>query len=346
MTRSTADVASSRVSTFEGLALEPRRSDILGDGAADWGAMRLAPDTRSAEWLRGHAGAWRLPRVSISRLELYLNCPFKFFAAQVLKLEEQPEDEAIQTPLERGRFLHELWEQFFDEWQRRGHGRIDPEHLREARALFAELSEAALAELSPAEAALERQKLLGSAVDPGIAYRVFAMEASRPTPITERLLEFPLTGEFDFRTRDGASRRIAITAKTDRIDVLADGTIRVIDYKSKTTPDPKVALQLPVYARLARDVLQRSRGRTLSLSEAVYVSFEGDKAVVPLRPAKGQTLDEAIVEAEGRAVQVLDLVADGHFPPRPAKRSLCGACSYHTVCRLEIVDDGSETANE
>ena len=335
-----------RVSRFEALALEPRRADVLPDTAAAWGVMRLTPDRRPLDGLRGQAGSWRLPRVSISRLELYLNCPFKFFAAQVLKLEEPPEDEAIQTPLERGRFLHELWERFFQEWQGRGHRRIDPEHLGEARTLFAELSETALATLPPAEAALERQKLLGSAVDPGIAYRVFAMEAARPTPIVERLLEFPLEGEFEFQTGGGSTRRVPLNAKTDRIDVLADGTLRVIDYKSKTTPDPKVALQLPIYAHLARQLLQQSRGRTWTLAEALYLSFEGDKAVVPLRAPRGQSLDDLIADAERRTVDALDLIATGHFAPRPVKKSLCGPCSYRAVCRLEIVDAAADASNE
>ena len=334
----------SRVSFLEALALEPRRADVLPAGASEWGAMRLM--RAATPGASRSAGAWRLPRVSISRLELYLNCPFKFFAAQVLKLEEQPEDEAIQTPLERGRFLHELWERFFAEWQRRGHGRIDPAHLNEARALFAELCEPALATLSPAEAALERQKLLGSAVDPGIAYRVFAMEASRSTPIVERLLEFPLEGEFEFRASDGEARTVPLNAKTDRIDVLSDGSIRVIDYKSKNTPDPKVALQLPIYAHLARELLHKTRGKPWTLAEALYLSFEGDKAVVPLRPARGQTLDDVIADAQDRVIRALNLIAEGQFPVRPAKKSLCGPWSYRAVCRLEIVEHTPEAAGE
>ncbi|HUE85250.1 MAG TPA: PD-(D/E)XK nuclease family protein [Vicinamibacterales bacterium] len=337
--------APSRVAYSDALALNPRRADVLAEHAAAWGVMRLGADGRPAARLRGDAGAWRLPRVSISRLELFLNCPFKFFAAQVLKLEEQPEDEAIQTPLERGRFLHDLWERFFAEWQRRGHGRIDPDHFDEARRVFAEISEAALSILSPAEAALERQRLLGSAVDPGIAHRVFAMEASRPVRILERLLEFPLEGEFVFNARDGTARTVPLNAKTDRIDVLADGTIRVIDYKSKNTPDLKVALQLPIYARLAREVLERTRG-ALSLGEALYLSFEGDKAVVPLRPPKGQTLDAVVADAEDRALRALDRIRDGQFPVRPLKKSLCGPCSFRAVCRLEIVEANEDAADD
>ena len=346
LTRRQEEVVNARVSHFDAVALEPRRAEVLPSPAAAWAQVRSDKDGRDPNGLRGRAGEWRLPRVSISRLELYLNCPFKFYAAQVLRLEEQPEDEATQTPLERGRFLHELWERFFSEWQRRGHGRIAPGQLGEARALFAEMCEPALAALPAAEAALERQKLLGSAVDAGIAYRVFAMEASRPTPIVERLIEYPLEGEFEFATTDGSVRRVAINAKTDRIDVLSDGSIRVIDYKSKNTPDPKVALQLPLYAHLARELLQRARGRHLMLGEALYLSFEGDRPVVPLRPARGQTLDDVIIDAQHRTIRTLDLIAKGDFPPRPAKKSLCGPCSYRTVCRLEIVEEAADGGDE
>ena len=69
-----------------------------------------------------------------------------------------------------------------------------------------EICEQALAQLSPAEAALERDRLLGSAVESGIAHRVFAMEAERPARIVERLLEYPLQGDFTFRTRRRATR--------------------------------------------------------------------------------------------------------------------------------------------
>jgi ATP-dependent helicase/DNAse subunit B len=279
-----------------------------------------------------------LPRVSISRLERYLDCPFRFFGSELLQLEEQPDDEDTRTPLERGRFLHELWERFFSEWQRRGHGRVEPDQLNEAREVFETLCETALADLSPAEAALERNRLLGSAVSPGIAHRVFAMEADRPTPIIERLLEYPLQGEFTFQPSSSEPRTVRLSAKADRIDLLADGTLRVVDYKSKRTPDLKQALQLPIYSLCARDSLRAHRvDRAWTIGEALYLSFEGEKAVVPLR-ARGRTLEELIDEAQGRLVAALDDIADGRFPASPAKRSLCGPCPYRAVCRLEIVE--------
>ena len=340
LTSRPVDPVRDRVLVSEALALEPVRVEAAAGTAADWAAARTA-DGLAGDAFQGQAGAWRLRRVSVSRLERYLDCPFRFFASEVLRLEEQPEDEDTRTPLERGQFLHELWERFFAEWQRRGHGRITHEDLPVARALFEQLCEEALRVLSPSEAVLERARLLGSAVGPGIAHRVFAMEAERPVEIVERLLEFPLQGDFTFSAGDGRRRTVALSAKTDRIDVLAGKTLRVIDYKSKKTPDLKQALQLPIYSFVALESLRAARGGQWSIAEALYLSFEGDKAVVSLR-AKGQTTDELIASAQGRLIDTLDDIAAGAFPPRPARRSLCGPCPYRAVCRLEYVEAAVE----
>jgi RecB family exonuclease len=334
-----------RVAYSDALALEPRVPEVIAGAAAEWAVTRLTHDDRDIERFRGEAGPWTLPRVSVSRLERYLDCPFRFFASEVLRLEEEPEDEDTRTPLERGRFLHELWEWFFAEWQKRGHGRIDADRLPEAQQLFEELCEAALARLSPAEAALERHRLLGSAVNPGIAHRVFAVEAGRRTGIAARLLEFPLEGDFSFRTREGHTRSVALRAKADRIDVLEDGTLRIIDYKSKKTPDPKLALQLPIYSFCAQQSMRAERSERWPIAEALYLSFEGDKAVVPLR-AKGRTIDELLEDAQDRMLRTLDAIARGSFPPRPARKSLCGPCPYRVVCRLEIVESAAESSGD
>lgn len=337
LARAVAPDAPVRAFAAEALALDPPEPDVVDPLAQRWARARLSEEQPDPSRFRGEAGAWTLPRVSVSRLERYLDCPFRFFSSEVLRLEEQPEDEDTRTPLERGQFLHELFERFFAEWQRRGHRRIDAAALDEARELFTSICEEALRGLPPSEAALERTRLLGSAVSPGIAHRVFAMEAERPVDVVERLLEFPLQGSFVFHARDGRERAVPLNAKTDRIDLLADGTMRVIDYKSKKTPELKIALQLPIYSHCARTVLAGHKGRNWTLGEALYLSFEGPKAVVPFR-AKGRTVDELIADAEDRLLNTLDRIAAGQFPAQPSKKSLCGPCPYSTVCRLEYVE--------
>ncbi len=191
-----------RVFQTEALALEPGALDAVRRAAhGSWADARACARAQTRrQRFRGEAGAWTLPRVSVSRLERYLDCPFRFFASEVLRLEEQPEDEDTRTPLERGRFLHELFERFFSEWQRRGHRRIDSGVVAGSAAnSLLSCARRRSPRLSPAEATLERARLLGSAVSPGIAHRVFAMEAERAVDVVERLLEFPLQGDFRFR---------------------------------------------------------------------------------------------------------------------------------------------------
>ncbi|MGE3274744.1 MAG: PD-(D/E)XK nuclease family protein [Vicinamibacterales bacterium] len=336
-----------RVFRHEALSQEPRTTAALSGPAEAWGALRLSGERGQPERFRGEAGPWTMPRISISRLERYLDCPFRFFASEVLRLEEEPEDEDTRTPLERGRFLHELFERFFHAWQDAGHGRITASLLPEARALFERLADEALATLPPSEAALERVRLIGSAISPGIAHRVFSMEADRPETIVERLLEFPLEGRFTFTAADGRTRDVPLRAKADRIDLLANGTFRVIDYKSRKTPDLKQALQLPIYSVCAHDRLQGRGGRAWAIGEAMYVSFEGSRAVVPLG-SRNRALGELLAEAEDRTLATLDAIGAGHFPPAPARKSLCGPCPYQAVCRREWVEveSGADTAGE
>ena len=140
---------------------------------------------------------------SLSALERYQDCPFKFFAADVLRLEEPPEDEPTLSPRARGRFVHEVFQRFFEAWDARGHGTIDVDHIDEARALFEEVAEPAARAFPEAEALLERARLFGSAISVGIVDVVLGLEASRPTAVRERWLEYRLEGEFSLGASEG-----------------------------------------------------------------------------------------------------------------------------------------------
>jgi RecB family exonuclease len=340
---STETIAAPRqhVFDYERLAHEPLSVDSA------WARVRAANATRDPRRFQGEAGSWVLPRVSVSRLERYLKCPFQFFVGNVLQVAEEPEDEVSRSPLERGRFLHELFESFFHEWQARGRGRITPAAMADARALFEEIAGPALRSLPPAEAGLERARLFGSAVGSGIVDRVFAMEAERGIDIRERLMEYELDDVFTFAGEDGGSREVRLRAKIDRVDLLADGTFRLIDYKTKYVPDRRQALQLPVYSACVRTSLRKAQGRDIRPSEAMYLSFEGPQAIVPLDAGGGAgasrakasaeerdaAFDELTTAAGHRLVAALDNIAAGHYPARPDTRNLCTMCAFVAVCR-------------
>jgi ATP-dependent helicase/DNAse subunit B len=297
-------------------------------------AVRLpAEDPRFHGGIGPFAGrAW-----SVSALETYLSCPFRFYAQHVLRLAEEPEDEEVMDPRRQGEFVHGVFESFFREWSAAGHGAITAANLETARAVFRTVVEAALQTLNEGEAGLERTRLLGSPAAAGLGEAVFRMEAERDVAVVERLLEHRLTGDLRVVTAEG-ERALTIRGKVDRIDLLADGTFRLIDYKLGWPPDRGRALQLPIYGLWAQQNLAGRRGRTWTLGEAAYLAFKGPRRVVPLF-SKPEQREEMLASAQQRLADAIDRIAAGAFPPTPTDVFLCESCSFTAVCRKDYVGD-------
>jgi ATP-dependent helicase/DNAse subunit B len=273
----------------------------------------------------------------VSALETYLDCPFKFLAQHVLKLEEDPDDEEVMDPRHQGQFVHEVFEQFFHAWQTAGHRAITPETLDAARELFREVVDDALDALPQAEAGLERTRLLGSPAAAGLGEAVLRMEAERPVAVVERLLEHRLDGEFTIATAEGP-RPIALRGKADRLDLLEDGTFRLIDYKLGWPPNRGRALQLPIYSLCAEERLAAHRGRRWTLGEAVYLAFKGPRRVVPLFSSPADRA-KVLADAQQRLSDTIDAIARGEFPPTPDDVYRCESCTFASVCRKDYVGD-------
>lgn len=321
----------------------PDRDEIAADrsgrsaASAGWAALRAA--RTSVADVRYHGAAGPQPRraLSVSAIETYLACPFKFFAERVLRLEEERDDEEVMDPKRQGQFIHEVFEAFFSRWQAAGFGAITPRDLDAARQMFAEVVESHLARLSGPEAALERTRLLGSAAAAGLGEVVFRIEAERPIAVVERLLEHELKGEFEFVGPKGR-RTIALKGVADRLDLLEDGTFRLIDYKLSSAPSRSRALQLPIYSLCAEQRLQGHRGRRWRLGEAAYVAFRGPRRVTPLFGPRAPR-EQVLALAQEKLIDAVDRIERGEFPPTPDDVFLCGFCSYAAVCRKDYVGD-------
>ena len=326
-----------RLFVYEALALDPVEPSAVEGDASAWLGLRTARSAAEADRFHGAAGSYKPAAYSVSSLERYLQCPFRFFSERVLGLQEDPEDEATLNPKELGIFVHEVFQKFFEEWNRQGHLGITPENLPQARLVFGDVIEPLLAKLPEDEAAVQRTRLLGSAADEGLAEAVFQLEAEWDTPVRERLLEQSLEGEFDIQTETG-TRRIALRGKADRIDLLEDRTFRIIDYKLSRAPDRKQALQLPVYTVCTIQHLRKTRGEDWEPGQAGYIAFGQDRQFVPML-ARGKTKDTALVDAQARLLDAVDRIERGEFPPTPADTIMCTRCAHAAVCRKDYVGD-------
>jgi len=328
---------SRRIFEHEALCCEPIDPAPLGDRARLWIARRQRLAGVTAARYRGFTDPPDTRPYSLSALERYQDCPFKFFAAEILRLEEEPEDESIRSPRARGLFIHQVFEHFFQAWDRGGGGSITPDRLAEARALMVEVAEPLLATLPESDAAIERTRLFGSAISTASVDIVFGHEVSTPSPVTERLLEYRLEGEFSLGSDTG--RRVALRGVADRIDLLDDHRLRVVDYKSGNAPNPSRALQVPIYALCAKERLEARDGRPWHVEEATYLSFTGKRSHVTVVKPGSDDGDKTLASARRRAYQVLDGVADGRFPPQPHDPIICDFCAYAAVCRKDYVHD-------
>jgi RecB family exonuclease len=308
-----------------------------GEHRNAWAALRPLRRPAGDPRFHGAAGPLGGRAWSVSALELYLSCPFKFYAQHVLRLEEEPEDEEVMDPRRQGAFVHGVFERFFVEWAAAGNGAITAANLDVARSVFRTVVDLALQALNEGEAGLERTRLLGSPAAAGLGEAVFRMEAERDVPVVERLLEHRLTGDLQIATPDGP-RAVSLKGKVDRIDLLADGTFRLIDYKLGWPPDRTRALQLPIYGLWAQQNLAGRHGRAWTLGEAIYLAFKGPRRVVPLF-SKADQRDEVLAGAQQRLASTLDAIAAGSFPPSPTDVFLCESCSFAAVCRKDYVGD-------
>jgi RecB family exonuclease len=320
----------------ERLALEGKADGDAGAETQSWLGLRAGRTPADDPAFHGAAGPGAPASWSVSALETYIGCPFRFFAQHMLRLEEEPDDEEVMDPRRQGQFVHEVFETFFREWQDAGHREITPVSLPLARALFTTVVDRALERVPEGEAALERTRLLGSPAAAGLGEAVFRMEAERPVPVVARLLEHKLEGPVTIQT-DAGPRTVTLRGKADRLDLLSDGTFRLIDYKLGWPPDKGKALQLPIYALCAEQQLD-VLGRTWTVGEAVYLAFKGPKRVVPLFSSESSRAD-TLARAQQRLADTLDAIARGEFPPSPDDVYRCDTCGFPAVCRKDYVGD-------
>jgi RecB family exonuclease len=325
-----------RVFVDEALSsMDPETEAVTGDARA-WLDLRLRRSPATDARFHGAAGPGRRRVHTVTAIDQFLQCPFRYFAGKVLGLPEDVVDEPSRTPRARGQFVHEVFHDFFASWQAAGGGTITADALGTARAHFAAVAERRLSSLPPGEAGLERLRLLGSVGTPGLGEIVLAHEASRSAPVRERLLEFPLEGEFLIRGA-GTSRTVRLKGKADRIDLLADGRFRVVDYKNGKPPDPAQTIQLPIYAVCVQQQLARTRNGAWEVAEAGYIAFGDDK---PDRVVidGGPDTAKKLADGQQRLLDAIDRIERGEFPPRPAANRICATCAYATVCRKDFVD--------
>jgi ATP-dependent helicase/nuclease subunit B len=281
---------------------------------------------------------------SASRLNRYGNCPYGFFAQHVLKLDEQSEPEEGMDVMQRGSLLHGILEHL--------HRRLVEENL----ALSAEMQETVLRYLDETCEAQFRRAPARLGFRPTALWKHEQAEMKR---LLTALVTWecqsesayqPHLQEFRFGVRGAehpsqpihnrAGESILFHGVIDRIDRAANGQLRVLDYKSGSSPyttkemEEGRALQNPLYALVAAGILQNPVGSAAYLrlpKRDLSGKLEFDGGI----PANNATVQAAVEIAH----EFVARIRGGFFPALPAKptgRALtCSAtCGLAHLCRI------------
>ncbi len=261
--------------------------------------------------------------LSVSRLNLYATCPFRFLCSDLYRLEE---DEVLSdeiTPQEEGTLIHEALKQF---WQKHAQVPI----LEILTSLFQ-------------DSGIHLTKRIIAMVTNFNKKDVALVESSGyyPTYLEQRFSNIPI----------GTSHgEIKLHGMIDRIDVNAAGNFVVYDYKTGTNPSVRNILdgnnlQLQVYL-LAANSLYGNKAHGMAFynvrgSQRTGLWLEDTYQKLGLtRRNSGITAAnewEGLVNDCHRVLQqYLELILSGHFPVQPVDDRVCTYCPYFAICRKEV----------
>lgn len=321
---------------------------------------------------RSRLAAYRNGTYSVTQLETYGDCPFRFFAGRVLGLRPPGEPEEGVTPRELGGLLHEILFEFYAGRRDRGLGAVsgvDDERFAEAVAELRAIASRRFDEAAVDDVFWEisRDEVLGSPGRPGALEAMLAAERSSGVSAAPSWFEvrFGKAGEdavhsdaVMFSDAPVPAGGIFLQGKIDRID--ADGdAFRVIDYKTGSgVPSRKdvqsgASLQLPLYLHCAERVLSEKAGRPMTGGAGLYyhVKTKFDAyARIGNDELRGRLLDpergfrlapdaaalrEQIDAAVARADSLAERISRGLFPVEPREpRKTCRRCDYRKMCRI------------
>lgn len=282
--------------------------------------------------------AWRKSGLSPTALDEYATCPFKFFAARVLGLDEREEggERGELSAAARGQVYHAGLERFYRTlpeaaWSGRGNPLAHLDAVLEEVFLENDWRALGLYPLLWEASRLEMTAHLR-------AFVAWDFKRLRADGFRPRLYEAKLFGE----PEGGAPGGLPWRGVADRVDADENGGLfRVADYKTRESGRWKKGLahlaaegeahQIPFYAALAAGAL--GDGWTFAGGELLFLEAGDDsqRAMTLTAEEWSRTRGPFLLKLAGK----VEAIGRGSFPisPEDGERGHCSWCDFPTLCR-------------
>lgn len=303
---------------------------------------------------------------SISQLENYGKCPFKYFIERILNIKVIEEPIEDIEPIEMGRILHAILFEFYVEMRKKKIQLINcsDNEFEIAKRTIIQIAEKKL-EKSFFKSPItfhDREKIIGinGIFENSILYRFLLFERNNSeSSYIPKYFEVGFGKLNDEKSDESLSTSepllidgIKLRGKIDRIEVNdEEKKFNVVDYKlngkKPTGPEFKagVSLQLPLYIYATADLLEKKYGEKFSPNEMFIYSLKykneefGKKAV---DPKIYKNVDKVIDDTLSHIKNYVDAISNGEFTLSPhdkRKSIVCNNCSFNLACRIDEVKE-------
>lgn len=347
---------------------EMRRAQPFGN--SEYTGWINGTDLESAENI---ISDFKFKEFSISQLETYAKCPYKYMAERILKLKPIHEPTEDIEALEMGSLLHSILFRFYRQIREKGIvlAEADAGQLEYAETLIFRIAEKLIEEAnfhSPLTF-YEKEKVLGinGSRENSVLYKFLQEELNYKAGFIPEYFEL----SFGSKQRIDAQRLsvnisvddINVGGKIDRIDIDKNiGHYKVIDYKlSGNKPSPNdlhegISLQLPLYLYAAKEMIKAQLGADNEFEPAAaeiyslkFSDEEFGPQIVKLLSGRTKFTQEQLIESNKTMIELclaaikkyVKAISQGKFnlsELEDRENKVCKYCSFRPVCRIQDIN--------
>ena len=303
---------------------------------------------------------------SISQLETYAKCPFKFFTERILKLEtvEEPTEEI--EALELGSLIHSVLYEFYTKIRNENIilSNCSDVVFKKAEKIIFELAEKEIEKFQFASpiAFYEREKLFGLNGErrESLLYRFLENERESDKQFTPAFFEVSFGKVHKSESDDILTTEVPIQiggaklrGKIDRVEIdSANNQFQIVDYKlsgKKITKDELyngLALQLPVYMLAAKELLSEHFKKDFEpagmfIYSLKYQSGDFGKKEISLARKKADDvieMNQNLITVTSDFIKMyIQSISEGKFNLTQLENreaQICGYCDFKSICRI------------